>query len=127
MNKNENMNTKEKQIVDAAFLVAKDATDEHICEKLDISQVRLNMLKKNGFYEEIMRAHQHNLKVDKDIEKLTFRQALATLCLACLIHNKRPRPQLWELLDVVLDGEEDSDTFLKRYENRHNIFWEVAV
>ena len=49
MNKNENMNTKEKQIVDAAFLVAKYATDEHICEKLDISQVRLNMLKKNGF------------------------------------------------------------------------------
>ena len=74
-----------------------------------------------------MRAHQHNLKVDKDIEKLTFRQALATLCLEGLLHNRRPRPQLWELLDVVLNGDEDSDTFLKRYEQRHNIYWEVAA
>ena len=49
MNKNENMTKSETQIVDAAFLVAKDASDEHICEKLDISQVRLNMLKKMDF------------------------------------------------------------------------------
>ena len=124
---NENLTKSDQQIVDVAFLVAIGVSDENICEKIEISPVRLNTIKKNGHYNEIMRAHEHNLKVDKDIEKLTFRQALATLCLACLIHNKRPRPQLWELLDVVLDGEEDSDTFLKRYENRHNIFWEVAV
>ena len=118
------MNKREQLISEIALSVATGSSDEEICDKQDITLTRLKRIKKRQDFEDFLKAYHHNLQSGISVEILTHAHARATYLLSGLTPNKRPRTGVLELLDLVLNGWDDPDVFLLKYEQRHGVKWE---